>query len=91
MKRLLFALLLAAGGIAVSGCATCQNCFDYYYPGYGGIWQRDDPTHGRVGSAFAPAGGPVETTVMPGETTVPPGEEIEGELVPTPMPYSTAY
>ncbi|MEQ8784687.1 MAG: hypothetical protein RIC55_00235 [Pirellulaceae bacterium] len=84
MKRFLFALLLAVGGVAVSGCATCQNCDDYSYPAFGGVWQRSDPTHGRVGSAFAPAGGVVESSVMP-------GDEIEGELVPTPMMQPMAY
>lgn len=87
MKRLSFALLLTCSALACSGCATCQNADDYAYPAYGGIWQRTDPTHGRVGSVFAPAGGPVG---VPSETMTAPEQE-PGELVPTPMIQSTAY
>ncbi len=43
-----------------SGCATCCAPFDDYYPAVGGRWVRDNPTCGRVGSAFEPAGHKVE-------------------------------
>jgi hypothetical protein len=46
----LFGLLLS------TGCAMCNSEHDYTYGAYGGRWQRDDPVHGRVGSAFSPLG-----------------------------------
>jgi hypothetical protein len=42
----------------VSGCSMCpQSPEDYTYAAYGGLLQRADRIHGRVGSAFAPAEG----------------------------------
>jgi catechol 2,3-dioxygenase-like lactoylglutathione lyase family enzyme len=55
------ALLIAAS----SGCAICASPFDKTYSAYGGRWQRDDMQHGRVGSAFYPAGGPVFVEQFP--------------------------
>ncbi|MCI0359112.1 MAG: hypothetical protein L0211_11595 [Planctomycetaceae bacterium] len=43
-----------------SGCAICCAPYDDYYPAIGGRWVRDNPTHGRVGSAFEPAGHKVD-------------------------------
>ena len=59
MLRKLSACLLLSLVASASGCAICCSPFDEAYSGYGGRWQRDDMYHGRVGSAFAPAGGPV--------------------------------
>lgn len=42
--------------LLVSGCAICASPYDSHYPAYGGSWERDDPSEGRVGSAFQPAG-----------------------------------
>ena len=39
-----------------SGCALCTNCEDENYSAYGGRWEREMVNHGRVGSAFEPAG-----------------------------------
>jgi hypothetical protein len=39
-----------------SGCALCANCDDENYSAYGGRWEREVMNHGRVGSAFEPAG-----------------------------------
>lgn len=39
------------------GCSVCCTPYDDAYPAYGGKWQREDRYHGRVGSAFHPAGG----------------------------------
>ena len=36
-----------------AGCTTCCTPYDYDYPAYGGRWQRNDPTSGRVGSVFS--------------------------------------
>ncbi len=47
------AMLVLAG---TSGCAMCDNVEDWTYAAFGGKWQRDNPTSGRVGSVFDPAG-----------------------------------
>ena len=94
MKRLApiaVAALLAASG----GCAVCQHCADYFYPAYGGVWQRDNQNSGRVGSVIDPAGGP--TGAYPGgeviyeEGAIQDGTVIydnapAGEQIPTPVP-----
>ncbi len=52
--------VILAGGIGLSsvGCTMCaQTPEDYTYAAYGGIVQRADRVHGRVGSAFSPAEG----------------------------------
>jgi hypothetical protein len=53
-------IALTAAVLASSGCAMCCAPYDDNYPYYGGRWVRDNPTHGRVGSAFEPAGHRVE-------------------------------
>ena len=63
MPRIALALL-AAGSLFASGCAMCQDCFDYAYPHYGSVAPRTDRFCGRVGSAFAP-GGPDVGEVSP--------------------------
>ena len=80
MKRALFAILLGGAAGIFSGCAVCQSCFDYDYPAFGGVYERHDPAHGRVGSAFNDAGAPV------GQLPRPPTPE--GEMIPTPMPMN---
>jgi len=54
--RAAYLLLLAGCLVPVAGCAMCSSCDDYNYAAYGGIWQRTDMQHGRVGSAFSPNG-----------------------------------
>lgn len=49
---LLSAAMLAAG----SGCAMCCAPYDCDYGYTGGAWVRDNPSWGRVGSIFEPAG-----------------------------------
>ena len=56
MGRLGFALVLLGFVSSTMGCAMCSNPYDCFYGAYGGTWQREDMTHGRVGSAFSPAG-----------------------------------
>jgi hypothetical protein len=53
-------LLVLCPLLVGSGCAMCCAPYDDYYPAVGGRWVRDNPTEGRVGSAFAPAGHRVE-------------------------------
>jgi hypothetical protein len=53
----LFTLLFLGSWIASSlGCAMCNSCGDDCYTFYGGSVPRTDYCHGRVGSAFEPAG-----------------------------------
>jgi hypothetical protein len=52
---------LAAATLTIScwlttGCSICAHPYDYSYTYYGARWQRSDMEHGRVGSAFYPAG-----------------------------------
>ena len=51
----------------------CSSTFDQHYAAQGGSWERHNPTHGRVGSAFGDAGGPATVTAE-GEQD-PNGEE----------------
>ena len=57
------------------GCAFCASPFDEHYGAEGGVWERRNPTEGRVGSAFSSAGSavgePTEATVAPELTTSP--------------------
>lgn len=72
---LAFGLLVT---VAAAGCSICATPFDYAYPAYGGKWERTDRFHGRVGSAFHPAG------PMPGEVIEGTAEEIEAPHPATP-------
>lgn len=69
-----FGLLVVALPLVLStGCALCCAPYDCHYPYVGGKWVRENPTSGRVGSVFDPAGSPVE------------GHHLaEGEQTPTP-------
>lgn len=46
-------ILLGAACFLQTGCAMCCGTYDYAYGGHGGIWQRSDLEHGRVGSPFS--------------------------------------
>jgi hypothetical protein len=63
--------------MAAPGCSVCCTPFDDAYPGYGGKWERTDRFHGRVGSAFHPAG------PFPGEVT---GTVDGAEVLEAPTP-----
>jgi hypothetical protein len=71
MLRSRLCLAVVAGAVsAAAGCTMCpQSPEDYTYAAYGGLIQRADMMHGRVGSAFAPAEGI-------------PGEGVPTEIVP---------
>lgn len=79
MRPLSQLLLLITLASLSSGCAMCCSPFDNAYGYTGGRWQRDDLCHGRVGSAFAPAGGP--TGYVSSESSAEP---IPAELPPPP-------
>jgi hypothetical protein len=51
------------------GCAICDSSLDNNFASYGGIIERTDPQHGRVGSSIYPASATVGTigSVTPGE------------------------
>jgi hypothetical protein len=83
-------MLLAVG---TSGCATCCAPFDEHYPAVGGRWVRDNPTHGRVGSAFEPAGHKVdEVAATPAELTpAEPTPALPGTATPRPRRDGALY
>ena len=54
----LAAVILGLAGM--TGCTLCCAPFDDHYLYSGGRWVRDNPAHGRVGSAFDPAGHRIE-------------------------------
>lgn len=76
MAHRLGLLMLTAGLLCSSGCAMCCAPFDDNYLYSGGRWVRDNPTQGRVGSAFDPAGHRVEgaESATP-DPVAPDGEE----------------
>jgi hypothetical protein len=53
LSACLFAAALLMGS---SGCAMCCAPYDWDFGYTGGAWVRDNPSSGRVGSAFEPAG-----------------------------------
>jgi hypothetical protein len=70
-------LAVVAIGSWSGGCATCCAPFDDYYPMVGGRWVRDNPTCGRVGSAFEPAGHKVEEVAATTATEPVPANPVE--------------
>ena len=77
-----FLALAACLALLISGCAMCSSCDDYAYGAYGGLWQRADRVHGRVGSAFTDVG----VEVMDGEV-VDNSEELSPQPEPTEGPH----
>ncbi len=53
MKRLLPTLLSLGLIVSASGCAMCYTPYDDTYSAYGGIRERQDRVHGRVGSILS--------------------------------------
>ena len=64
------------------GCATCCAPYDDYYPAIGGRWVRDNPTCGRVGSAFEPAGHRVDELAAASASEPTPAEADDQSLTP---------
>ena len=81
MKIRGFLALAACLALAISGCTMCSSCDDDAYGAYGGLWQRVDRFHGRVGSAFTDVG--VEVL---GDEIVDPDDELAPPLEPTEAP-----
>jgi hypothetical protein len=76
--------ILAGMACASAGCTMCpQTPEDYTYAAYGGLIQRADMMHGRVGSAFAPAEG------IPAHGI--PHEGVPLESMPAANEYGSAY
>jgi hypothetical protein len=82
MARRLSVLVVVAIASWSSGCATCCAPFDDYYPTVGGRWVRDNPTCGRVGSAFDPAGHRVDDVAAASTTEPTPAEPAAQSLMP---------
>jgi hypothetical protein len=85
-RSLLVSVCLLAAGLA--GCTLCPSPYDCDYGFYGGSWQRDVPSQGRVGSAFNNAGGPInppqeEPIQTPDEPT--PSDAPDRPTTPTPL------
>ena len=74
-------LLLLVCVVAHVGCvAMCQNSYDCYYGAYGGVRDRIDRVHGRVGSIFDPAASLDEVIRRPEEPLMaPPRPETPAE------------
>ena len=71
MARTFALLSLVVSCYLTSGCATCCNPYDCHYLYQGGAWVRNDPTYGRVGSAFTPE---VGSKVVPDQVIVQQAE-----------------
>jgi hypothetical protein len=56
LARISACFLAAALLIGSSGCRMCCAPYDWDFGYTGGAWVRDNPSSGRVGSAFDPAG-----------------------------------
>jgi hypothetical protein len=81
--------LLAGTLLAVSsGCTMCCAPFDCDFGYTGGAWVRDNPSQGRVGSAFEPAGHKVIAD-EPAEQVPTPAEKPAEETMPMTEPMST--
>jgi hypothetical protein len=53
LKRLLAPLLCVCLAVASSGCAMCYTPYDDHYNAFGGVAERQDRVHGRVGSILS--------------------------------------
>jgi hypothetical protein len=86
--KLVVTLLAASICTGFSGCAMCCAPFDYDYGYTGGAWVRDNPSCGRVGSAFEPAGyqvdagRPVETSTEPTPASPAGAEPVPDQYAP---------
>src|SRR5262245_22181555 len=66
-----------------SGCAMCCAPFDYDYQNVTGRWVRNNPSGGRVGSAFDEAGAPAGVVTTSAEQ-IPPQVGTPTPAVPAP-------
>jgi hypothetical protein len=97
-------LLSVCGYLMLLGCVGCTMCaspFDCQYVAYGGVRERTDMIHGRVGSRFDPApeinhvrpeqqsptpAGPQEPAAAAPESDGEPGAARPPETLPSPPP-----
>lgn len=76
--------LTGAMACILTGCTMCpEPPEDYAYGAYGGVIQRADMFHGRVGSAFSPADGTVAHGAPPDAIYEGP-VLLEPEAAPSP-------
>jgi hypothetical protein len=90
MARLLVALSLVSLISLASGCAMCCAPYDCHYLYQGGAWTRHNPTDGRVGSAFAEAGGPT-MMATPADEPTPAATLPEGTPISVPGTTGESY
>jgi hypothetical protein len=74
--------------LLATGCALCANPYDASYAAYGGLRQRTDMVHGRVGSVFDPAS-EVSRVTAAGQSPHP-GAAEGSSAQPTPAGPETA-
>jgi hypothetical protein len=78
-----------------SGCAMCCAPFDWDYQSVAGRYTRNNPSSGRVGSAFDDAGGVSETIVTsaaePSIPTVAPEQAVPGTRSVIPRTMGESY
>ena len=87
MKRIFSGLLCGCLALWSIGCAMPEHPYDDDYAAFGGRWERQDPAHGRVGSAFTPQAG--MRVPIAGETDVTPTErDLYPEIERTTPPDS---
>ena len=72
-------MLLGLLMLSFSGCAMCSRSLDDDYAAHGGVWEREDPSHGRVGSAFTGT-----------KSAVPQEQETILDAAPQDEPYYEA-
>lgn len=53
MTRLLATLSLLCLAVSSTGCALCYTPYDDHYNAFGGVVERQDRVHGRVGSILS--------------------------------------
>lgn len=92
--------LLAATLLAgLSGCTICCAPYDCDFGYRGGAWIRDNPSSGRVGSVFEPAGykaiadrsstDPTPAAEAPAIENLDPEETPPDNMSPLPMPRTS--
>ncbi|MFO0915624.1 MAG: hypothetical protein U0795_21855 [Pirellulales bacterium] len=76
-------IVMMSSVLMTSGCALCDSPYDYDFAAFGGVRERYDRQHGRVGSILDPAdaaGGTktvaVERSFVPASGFRAPGEDF---------------
>lgn len=81
MNRTPYQLAILLSGLLLgSGCSMCCGVYDYDYPTYGGLIQRSDRSHGRVGSIFSDPNAPLGVPVAEGVEEVKDEESFGPDM-----------